>query len=86
MVIMLIEMCIYLAYYKDVIFSIVTLTNYVGMYFNYENHGEKVYDYSVKRCIIAMISISSAFILMTIIHDYEKAFYMKYRLYYKKFE
>jgi len=32
MVVMLIEMSIYLAYYKDVIFSMTTLLSYVGMY------------------------------------------------------
>jgi len=29
---MLVEMCLYLAYFKDVIFSLVTLINYIGMY------------------------------------------------------
>lgn len=32
MVIMLIEMSMYLAYFKDVVFACVTLVNYVGMY------------------------------------------------------
>lgn len=32
MTIMAIEMSIYLAYYKDVTFSAITLVNYVGMY------------------------------------------------------
>lgn len=27
----LIEMCIYLAYFKDIIFSLVTLVNYIGL-------------------------------------------------------
>jgi hypothetical protein len=34
MVALAIEMCIYLAYYKDVIFSLITLANYVGMLVN----------------------------------------------------
>jgi hypothetical protein len=30
--IILVEMCIYLAYYKDIIFSLATLINFVGIY------------------------------------------------------
>lgn len=76
-------MCIYLAYYKDVIFSLITLVNFIGMYIN-----SKQIDISheyVSNCLIALISISSFFILMTIIHDYDKAFYLKYKLYFRKF-
>lgn len=41
MVVMLVEMCIYLAYYKDIIFSTITLVNYVGMFLqNKLNHKE----------------------------------------------
>lgn len=36
LIIIAIEMCIYLAYYKDVIFSLITLANYVGMLVNIE--------------------------------------------------
>jgi hypothetical protein len=32
MLVMLIEMSIYLAYYKDVFFSLITLVNYIGMF------------------------------------------------------
>ena len=35
---MAVEMIIYLAYYKDVVFSIVTLINYVGMYIENTNN------------------------------------------------
>lgn len=36
MIVLAIEMCIYLAYYKDVIFSMITLANYIGMLLNIE--------------------------------------------------
>ena len=45
MVIMLVEMSIYLAYYKDIIFSIITLTNYVGMYLHYLKTNNYFSDY-----------------------------------------
>lgn len=31
-VLMFVEMCMYLAYFKDIVFSAVTLINYIGMY------------------------------------------------------
>ena len=41
MVIMMFETVVYLAYYKDVIFAMVTLLNYIGMYIhNYEEKHE----------------------------------------------
>lgn len=46
MVIMMFETTVYLAYYKDVIFAIITLFNYIGMYLNYylekENKTEEI--------------------------------------------
>jgi hypothetical protein len=78
---MLVEMSIYLAYYKDVIFSLITLVNFVGMYIHNQGPSHQY----VQNCLIALISISSAFILMTVLHDYDKAFYLKYKLYFRKF-
>ena len=31
---MMFETTVYLAYYKDIIFAIITLLNYIGMYLN----------------------------------------------------
>jgi len=83
MVLMLIEMCIFLAYYKDVIFSMTTLLTYVGMYIH--NEETKKFTNYVHHAVVGMISISSVFILLTIIYDYDKAFYLKHRIYDRKF-
>ena len=40
----------------------------------------------VLNYIIVLISITSLFILVTMIHDWDKVFYLKYRLYYKSYE
>ena len=84
MTIMLIEMSIYLAYYKDVVFSLITLVNFIGMYIH--NKESNLFTTYVTNCLIALISISSAFILLTILHDYDKAFYMKHQIYERKFK
>jgi hypothetical protein len=42
MILMAFESSIYLAYYKDAIFSFVTLLNYIGMYFfNFDPRNHK---------------------------------------------
>jgi hypothetical protein len=38
MVLMMFETTVYLAYYKDVVFAINTLFNYIGMYLNFFDH------------------------------------------------
>ena len=102
MTIMFIEMNIYLAYKKDIMFSIMTLIDFVGMYvynntwYNCSNDGNcdtnkftnPIYPYQeyVLKYIIVLISITSLFILVTMIHDWDKVFYLKYRLYYKSYE
>ena len=101
MTIMFIEMNIYLAYKKDIMFSIMTLIDFVGMYV-YNNTWQNCsldhncdtnkfsdkYPYKdyVLTYIIVLISITSLFILVTMIHDWDKVFYLKYRLYYKSYE
>ncbi|CDW72569.1 UNKNOWN [Stylonychia lemnae] len=83
MTVMLIEMSIYLAYYKDVMFSITTLLNYVGMFIH--NNQKEFFTVYVHNALIGMITITSVFIFMTIVYDYDKAFYLKHRIYDKKF-
>lgn len=82
--IMLIEMCIYLAYFKDIIFSLVTLMNYVGLLLYQTQH--KMFNQSIVTCLITMISMTGVFILFTLIHDYDKAFYLKYKRFYKRYK
>jgi hypothetical protein len=101
MTIMFIEMNIYLAYKKDIMFSIMTLIDFVGMYVynntwyncSQNNNCDKnkfitSYPYNdyVLTYIIVLISVTSLFILVTMIHDWDKVFYLKYRLYYKSYE
>ena len=75
MLVMIVELCIYLAYYKDVIFATISLVNFVGMYmYNRDNNFFKHY---ITSTLIAFISITSAFIFLTLLYDYDKAFYRK---------
>lgn len=93
MAIMFIEMTIYLAYKKDIIFSFMTLADFVGMYLNnkyYEENPKDPMGYPFESYIFTVLitcfSVSSAFILVTLIHDFDKVFYLKYRIYFNKFE
>lgn len=81
MTVMMFETTVYLAYYKDVIFASVTLLNYVGMFLN--NHEDHT---PVRDLEIAFISITSVFILVTILHDFDKAFYRQYSKFYSKYQ
>lgn len=74
-VIMFMEMAIFLAVYKDVIFAFVTEACYVGMYI-YKDNDE------VDETLIILIAITGTFILITLIFDYDKAFYLKYKMFY----
>lgn len=76
MLVMMIELCIYLAYYKDVIFATISLVNYVGMYIYNKEFG--YFQHYITNTLIAFISITSCFIFLTLLYDYDKAFYMKH--------
>lgn len=78
-VIMFVEMSIYLANFKDVIFATVTLLCYIGM-FVYTDNSE------LNPHLIVFMSITGAFILITLIFDYDKAFYLKYRMFYIQYK
>lgn len=80
MVIMMFETTVYLAYYKDVVFAMVTLLNYIGMYIhNYDDaskHPEKHGMITqVMHTQIVLMSITFVFIIVTVLHDFDKAFY-----------
>lgn len=67
-------MCIYLAYYKDVIFSLVTLINFIGIYNshlsdNNDSHTDEnphKFD-KIDVCMITVIAISTIFIIITLV-------------------
>jgi hypothetical protein len=87
MVIMIFESTVYLAYYKDIIFAMVTLLNYIGMYLhNYEGYKNLDTIKDVIMCQFSMIMLMIVFILVTIFHDFDKAFYQQYRKFYFQFE
>ena len=72
------ESTIYLSYYKDVVFSFITWLNIVGMYlFNFDQRNESVppddfvYDWE-----ISFIVILAVFIVITILHYFDKVFYL----------
>jgi hypothetical protein len=51
MVVMIFECTVYLAYYKDVVFAMVTLLNYIGMYIhNFEDHNREEQDKMLHTC------------------------------------
>ena len=78
MILMAFESSIYLAYYKDAIFSFVTLLNYIGMYFfNFDpRNKKKTQTDGVEKCQISLIVILSFFIVVTVLHDFDKVFYL----------
>jgi|LauGreDrversion4_2_1035121.scaffolds.fasta_scaffold167459_2 hypothetical protein len=78
MILMGFESSIYLAYYKDAIFSMVTLLNYIGMFlFNFDpRNNKKSKTDGVQNCQISLIVILSFFIVVTVLHDFDKVFYL----------
>lgn len=94
MLVLFLEMTVYLAYYKDVIFGTFTSINFIGMYLYQQNpdivNGSSG-NYSPKQeqintAIIAFISLSFVFLITTLVLDYQQAFYLKYRMYFTKFK
>jgi hypothetical protein len=80
-------MIIYLSYYKDIVFSLMTVLIYIGIFVNtMMPYNLKRIDNSIRVCLITLIVLSGIFIVFTIIFDYEKAFFMKYRKYYITFK
>ena len=90
MIVMMFETTVYLAYYKDVIFAMVTLLNYVGMYIhNFQVNSWTASGNELNEVLniqLGMISLTSFFIVITILHDFDKAFYRQYRKFYFKFK
>lgn len=87
MVVIMFETTVYLAYYKDVIFAMVALLNYIGMYihsYDDEKQGQTVPE--VLHTQIILITLTGVFILVTILHDFDKAFYQQYRKFFGKFQ
>ena len=76
MVVIMFETTVYLAYYKDIIFSMVALLNYIGMYIHsYEDEKVNKSIPAVLNAQIILISLTGVFILVTVLHDFDKAFY-----------
>lgn len=76
MVVIMFETTVYLAYYKDIIFAMVTLLNYIGMYIH--SYDEEKVGSSIPAVLhsqIILISLTGVFILVTVLHDFDKAFY-----------
>jgi hypothetical protein len=90
MVVMMFETVVYLAYYKDVIFALITLLNYIGMYIhNFEDISSERDPNNelpeVLHCQVTLIALTSVFIIVTILHDFDKVFYLQYSKFYGKF-
>lgn len=79
MVAMMFETVVYLSYYKDVIFASITLLNYIGMLVhNFDDTNETKHKDELPEvfaCQVALISLLSVFIFVTLVHDFDKVFY-----------
>ena len=79
MTVMMFEATVYLAYYKDIMFAFITLLNYIGMYLYNRDvispHEGSEKHKSVTNLQIAFISLISVFIIVTLLHDFDKVFY-----------
>jgi len=71
---MLIEMAIYLAYFKDLIYAMTTLLLYVGI-FTSSFSGIFV---TLSKDLPYLIGLTSLLIAITLILDYRSAFYLNY--------
>ena len=97
-----VEMSIYLTYYKDVVFSTATLINYYGMLYIsrqeldeanmvkkttlltfslYQDKTNEIYIW-----LIIMVTLNSIWLLVTLITDYDCAFYRKAFVYKRRVE
>jgi hypothetical protein len=90
MTVMMFEATVYLAYYKDIMFAFITLLNYIGMYlYNTDvispHEGSEKHK-SVTNLQIAFISLISVFIIVTLLHDFDKVFYRQYSKFYSKYQ
>ena len=83
MVFMSIEMTIYVAYYKDVVFAIMNVFISIGIYFSkykdsYSDDGRIGYTNG------ALFFVGITFLFVTLLHSFQSAFYLKYETYVKK--
>lgn len=81
-ILMMFEATVLLAYYKDIIFAIITLLNYIGIYIESKNKPDLEY---FLKTLISFISIISVFIFVTFLHDFDKVFYRQYSKFYNKY-
>ena len=94
MVVIMFETTIYLAYYKDIVFALVSLVNYAGMYINNLVKNEEEVDKDkpaykeffewIMTCQIVLMSLLLTFILFTLAHDFNKVFYRQYEVHIEK--
>jgi|JI9StandDraft_1071089.scaffolds.fasta_scaffold198970_1 hypothetical protein len=71
---MVIELAIYLAYFKDLIYALTTLLIFVGVYTS-KNSGSyaKLHD-----DLPYLMGLTSCLIFITLVLDYRSAFYLNY--------
>mmetsp|Transcript_28968 Transcript_28968/g.33069 ORF Transcript_28968/g.33069 Transcript_28968/m.33069 type:complete len:123 (+) Transcript_28968:822-1190(+) len=70
--ILMIELCVYLSYYKDIIFSIEISCFYLGIFYNQQDYP------NIRAWGEVLFGISLAFIVITLMHNFKSAFYIKY--------
>lgn len=80
---MMFEATVFLAYYKDIMFAMITLLNYIGIYMNLRERHDLDY---FKKVVISFMSIISVFIAVTFLHDFDKVFYRQYSKFYGKYQ
>jgi len=83
-----VEMSIYITYYKDVMFSLVTLANFVGMLIvsrEQETQEQKANGMAgllqttkqIRVWLIVMVTLNSVWLVVTLLSDFDSAFYRK---------
>jgi predicted tellurium resistance membrane protein TerC len=82
-ILMMFEATVFLAYYKDIMFAMITLLNYIGIYMNLEERHDLDY---FKKVLISFMSVISVFISVTFLHDFDKVFYRQYSKFYGKYQ
>lgn len=78
------ELSIYMAYYKDVIFGIVSIIVKIGIYFHRFGPDDIILHTYLRTTVITLFCIDVIFSVVTLLHSYKKVFYLKEYQYMQK--
>jgi hypothetical protein len=81
LIFMAVEMSIYIAYYKDIMFAFINVTVFIGIYFSLFSYS---YSSMVRHTALILFIVGLSFVAITIIHSFQSVFYLKYQRYLKR--